>query len=460
MNGSIGFAHNPPSTTVAIESSATPSAETQMRSATPDRVFAPIAATPLTREDIHEANFELATARLNGGFVENQIADAHAHAGNSTASTVPSKTPETPDCEAEAHAALADARGLDLVNATIADMTPAEVGDPAAASQERTERIRGELQAMPGVAQKEVPSRKTETLDKLKNARESLNAAKNQGVDLARRTFWGKIASAGLALAGVAVAAALTTISFGAATPLLAIACASFAVAAGDAFCAWKNYKHAETAARGQDGTTPLPMGNSCIANATYYLLVSRRISPTKAATIANGVSFTIGAGLSISGMALGFLGGGAPQAFDTARHVCSLLQQGWAAASIANYAAATTGAVLREKQAQADVGKLLRENLDEEQTNEAHEMFEQLNPRQPSSPQAIMKASAEQANEGVVKAVVDGPGYAKEAGAIAVEGIKIAAQSLAFASAAIFNPVLAVGAPHLIGLPDSAVHA
>jgi hypothetical protein len=76
-----------------------------------------------------------------------------------------------------------------------------------------------------------------------------LLAARQEGVDVAKTSFWKK--ALGVALSGVAVGVAvgLTAISFGGATPLLALACVNFAVSTGDAICAYRNMRNTEAIA-------------------------------------------------------------------------------------------------------------------------------------------------------------------------------------------------------------------
>jgi hypothetical protein len=117
--------------------------------------------------------------------------------------------------------------------------------DVSAGQADRVRAIASEPARAGGVA----PSRADVAKGKLVAAGEKLLAARQEGVDVAKTSFWKK--ALGVALSGVAVGVAvgLTAISFGGATPLLALACVNFAVSTGDAICAYRNMRNTEAIA-------------------------------------------------------------------------------------------------------------------------------------------------------------------------------------------------------------------
>lgn len=117
--------------------------------------------------------------------------------------------------------------------------------DVSAGQADRVRTIASEPARAGGVA----PSRADVAKGKLVAAGEKLLAARQEGVDVAKTSFWKK--ALGVALSGVAVGVAvgLTAISFGGATPLLALACVNFAVSTGDAICAYRNMRNTEAIA-------------------------------------------------------------------------------------------------------------------------------------------------------------------------------------------------------------------
>lgn len=117
--------------------------------------------------------------------------------------------------------------------------------DVSAGQADRVRAIASEPARAGGVA----PSRADVAKGKLVAAGEKLLAARQEGVDAAKTSFWTK--APGVALSGVAVGVAvgLTAISFGGATPLLALACVNFAVSTGDAICAYRNMRNTEAIA-------------------------------------------------------------------------------------------------------------------------------------------------------------------------------------------------------------------
>ena len=164
------------------------------------------------------------------------------------------------------------------------------------------------------------PSRSKPALDKLNQAAEKLKQADQVGVEVAKASWWKKALGVGIAVAAVVVAATLTAMSFGAAAPVLGIACAQLVVSTGNAVCAYRNYKNAEALASGQPQPyEKLPMGNDFIGNGTHYLLGKLGVEDPGA--IAKGVSVALNLGLAVAGIACGTGLTGLPTAFEVVRH-------------------------------------------------------------------------------------------------------------------------------------------
>lgn len=176
------------------------------------------------------------------------------------------------------------------------------------------------------VRERHTPSQAQVARKKLEKAQTKLNEAKQVGVDVAKEKFFRKLFNAGLCAIAVGVTAAATALSLGGAAPLLGLACASFAVSAGDAYCAYRNYKNIEARA---NNVSPLPykelpMGNSCIANLTYSIGSKISTNHEKVATVAKCTSAAVGAGLAIAGIAVGTGLAALPLALGITRHVVS----------------------------------------------------------------------------------------------------------------------------------------
>lgn len=141
---------------------------------------------------------------------------------------------------------------------------------------------------------------------KLEQARESLKKAGQPGLDIVKRTFFTKALGVALTAASVAVAAALTVFTAGAAAPFLAVAGASLIVQCGNAYCAYRNYKNAEAVANHKDKPyADLPMGNSCVANVVYAGLKQLGVErPQSAARMAGR---TVALALGVASIAMGY---------------------------------------------------------------------------------------------------------------------------------------------------------
>lgn len=198
---------------------------------------------------------------------------------------------------------------------------PAPPRSDVSAGQADRVRATASEPARAGVA----PSRAEVAKGKLVAAGEKLLAARQEGVDVAKTSFWKK--ALGVALSGVAVGVAvgLTAISFGGATPLLALACVNFAVSTGDAICAYRNMRNTEAIA---DHRPPpydtLPMGNSIVANMAHGVLTRCGVSTETASSAAKVIGVTVGVGLAVASIAVSAGISGLPMAYEVAGKVAS----------------------------------------------------------------------------------------------------------------------------------------
>lgn len=204
------------------------------------------------------------------------------------------------------------------------------------------------------------PSRADAAKTKLMAAGDKLLQARQEGVDVAKTSFWKKALGVALSAVAVGVAVGLTAISFGGATPLLALACVNFAVSTGDAVCAYRNMRNMEAIA---DHRPPpyekLPMGNSIVANVVHGVLTRGGISPETAATAAKWTGITVGVGLAVASVVVSAGMSGLPTAYDLAGKVASSVGTAVAVAS-------TVGGLLTDDMDR----ELLQESLDEVRGN------------------------------------------------------------------------------------------
>jgi hypothetical protein len=150
------------------------------------------------------------------------------------------------------------------------------------------------------------PSRKEVGQKLIGQAREKAIEARKMGVDVAKHSFWKKLASVAVAAVGVVIFGALTAVSFGGAAPLAGIAAAALAVSIGDAVCAYRNYKNADAEANHKPPPYPkLPMGNSFLANVGFKLATAVGASEDNAKTFGKGLGVVVGGGLAVTAIAL-----------------------------------------------------------------------------------------------------------------------------------------------------------
>jgi hypothetical protein len=150
------------------------------------------------------------------------------------------------------------------------------------------------------------PSRKEVAERLLDKAKDKAKDARQMGVDVAKTTFWKKMITVAASAVAVGVAIGLTAISFGGAAPLLGLACATMAVAIGDAVCTYRNYKNTEAEANHQPlPYAKLPAGNSFLANVGYKAATMLGASESTAQLVGKGLAVVVGGGLVISTIAL-----------------------------------------------------------------------------------------------------------------------------------------------------------
>lgn len=163
------------------------------------------------------------------------------------------------------------------------------------------------------------PTRGDKANSLLKEAQDKVKEARQMGVDVAKTTFWKKMLGVAVSAVAVGVAAGLTALSFGAATPLLGLACASMAVSIGDAACSYGNYKNAQADANQQ----PLPYpklrqgGNTLMGNVGYHLASALGGSTEVCKGAGAVLGGVVGLGLAASTVALSFGLGAIPMALE-----------------------------------------------------------------------------------------------------------------------------------------------
>lgn len=117
-----------------------------------------------------------------------------------------------------------------------------------------------------------VTSHPGDAVHKIKEAGRCMDAALKAGVDMSRSTFLRKAVGAIASVIALAVMAAATVATGGAAAPALAAACLSTLSYAGDAVCAWREWKNAQADAAGEPPPyKPLPCGPSAVGNLAYW---------------------------------------------------------------------------------------------------------------------------------------------------------------------------------------------
>lgn len=153
-----------------------------------------------------------------------------------------------------------------------------------------------------------VGSRQAVAQQRLGAAADKLKEARDNGVSLAKTSFFKKLIYVATSIVAVGVAAALTAVSGGIAAPLLAVSSVNLAVNIGDSVCAYRNMRHAQDLAAGKPNPRPAtPCGNSCIQNLTYAVAKGVGIeSHETRLAIAKAVGGIFQAGLTVGAVVAG----------------------------------------------------------------------------------------------------------------------------------------------------------
>lgn len=158
------------------------------------------------------------------------------------------------------------------------------------------------------------PSRAGFSQTRLDEAGQSVLAARQVGVDLAKSAFVKSCCTLALKAVVVGIAAALTAASFGGAAPLLGLACASMAISACDSVCAYRNFKNADADAQG----LPKPYGelryNNSLMNLAHCVAAACGMSDNNAGTAAKVTAVVVGGGLAVAAFALSLGMSGVPE--------------------------------------------------------------------------------------------------------------------------------------------------
>ncbi|WP_312978126.1 protein EseG [Atlantibacter sp.] len=126
------------------------------------------------------------------------------------------------------------------------------------------------------------------------------SAAKQCGVDMAKRSFVAKVLTLVAASAVVVAAALVTGFTGGAGVPLLALAGVGFAMAVSDVACAYKDWQSKKQGGEG------FAMGGDALGNAIHWLCKRCDASDEKAKQIANVLSLLTRGALAVGTVAIG----------------------------------------------------------------------------------------------------------------------------------------------------------
>ncbi|WGL98731.1 hypothetical protein QE177_02130 [Arsenophonus sp. aPb] len=128
----------------------------------------------------------------------------------------------------------------------------------------------------------------------INQSKQYYDEAKQQGVEIAKRSFFKELLNVGIAGVGLGLSIAATLFTAGATMPLLVGSSITFGLAVADAGCAYANW-HSE--AKGGEG---LKLGSDAIANGVYRLLNRAGITNDRAEDWAKYTSAFLRAGLVV----------------------------------------------------------------------------------------------------------------------------------------------------------------
>lgn len=143
-----------------------------------------------------------------------------------------------------------------------------------------------------------VEPRDAQAVDGVRKSGQAMQDALKAGVDVARSAFLRKVVGAVASVIALGVMVAATLATGGAAAPALAAACLSTLSYAGDAVCAFREWKNAQAFEAGEKlPYEPLPCGASAVGNLAFAAVRSRCHDDESAKAIAHKVelAFTVG---------------------------------------------------------------------------------------------------------------------------------------------------------------------
>lgn len=160
-------------------------------------------------------------------------------------------------------------------------------------------------------------SQRTElAMERLQTASDKLKESRDNGVDLAKTSFFKKLLGVATAVVGVGVAAALTVVTGGIAAPLLAVSCLNLVINVGDSVCAYRNMRNVQDTAAGLPPRfAPLPGGNSCVQNLFHGIAKAAGASDENAALTGQIAAGFFHVGMAVATFVTGNLIGGAAMA-------------------------------------------------------------------------------------------------------------------------------------------------
>ncbi|HGJ5884137.1 hypothetical protein [Arsenophonus sp.] len=137
-------------------------------------------------------------------------------------------------------------------------------------------------------------------LDLKPEIEQQINQSKQQGVEIAKRSFFKELLNVGIASVGLGLSIAATLFTAGATMPLLIGSSITFGLAVADAGCAYANWN---SQAKGGEG---LKLGSDTIANAVYRLLNKAGMSSDSAENWSKYTSAFLRSGLVVGTLCSG----------------------------------------------------------------------------------------------------------------------------------------------------------
>lgn len=135
---------------------------------------------------------------------------------------------------------------------------------------------------------------------------DTLVRLRDEGVDLAKKTFMSKLLGVGMSAVFTAVALAVTVATGGAAAPVMAVAALRFISVASDAACAFQCWRDA---VNGIPPERSLPMRASGVGNLIYFAAKRWGKDHDAAVRLATRGSAAVAVSLAVTGAVVGALG-------------------------------------------------------------------------------------------------------------------------------------------------------